>query len=159
MTSAPWFAHAFYQPNPASANNVASVLLPAAGTRIRHMRATGSMTHLPNPTNVVGDDGIFFGLVGIFPGSSPGVPSLANAANWESGFWGRPSITATEELLFTGGGSIPSRRLYFDVEFDCALGDGGSAGAIYAGFQAMYVDANHALPLVAATISVWGYTP
>lgn len=159
MTSAPFFAHAFYSPNPASANNVGSVLLLAAGTRIRHMRATGSMTHLPYPNNVAGDDGIFFGLVGIFPGSSPGVPSVANAANWETGFWGRPSITATEEILATGGGAVPYRRLYFDVEFDCALGDGGTAGVIYVGFQALYVDVNHSLPLVAASVSIWGYTP
>ena len=159
MTSAVYQASQNYHPAGATANDISTVFLFAAGTRVRHVRVCGAVTYLPYPTNVVGDDGIYFGVVGVFPGAAPGVPSLANEAQWRAGFWGRPDTSATEALTYLAATIPGERRTYFTVEFDCSLGDGGGAGALYCGYQALYVDANHALPTVSASVTVWGFTP
>lgn len=142
---------------PGTANDVQAKIPMTVSQHPRHVRVTGAMSYLPYPTNVVGDDGLWLGIVATFPAASPAVPSVANAGQWMQGFWGRPNITATEQLFFTGGGTIASRRLYFDVEFDYEPDNGGNAGSFYIGYQQMYVDVNHVAPIVSATIQVWGY--
>ncbi len=139
------------------ANNVASVITLAANNHIRHVRLTGTTTYTAYPTGVVGDDDTFLGVQATFPAAAPGVPSQANAGLWVTGYWGRARINATEENFYAGGGAIPNRRVYWELDFDWSL-DAGQTGAIYVGHQAAFVDVNHSLPLVGATMTAWGFT-
>lgn len=156
MTTGPLLTAAHYFGPGFVANDVTNVQAYTVSQHPRHVRVTGAVTYLQEPNNVVGDDGILLGVVATFPAAAPAVPSIANAGQWMAGFWGRPSITATEEILFPGS-ALPYRRTYFDVEFDYEPNNGGNAGALYCGYQALYVDANHSLPLVAASVVTWGY--
>lgn len=157
MTTTQFIATANYNGPGASSSDVQNKLSLTVSQHIRHVHLTGAMTYLPYPTNVVGDDGMWLGIVAVFPAATPTVPLPANASQWSQGFWGRPSITAAENLFVTGATTIPARRLYFDVEFDYEPDNGGNAGALYIGYQQMYVDPNHTTPLVSATVQVWGY--
>jgi hypothetical protein len=157
MTTGPFLTAFMYLPPPASANAVSLVQPITVSQHPRHVRVTGAVTYTSYATNVVGDDGILLGVVATFPSVAPAVPSLVNAGQWMGGFWGRPPTTATEQLIYLTGTIVGPRRTYFDVEFDYEPENGGNAGALYVGHQALYVDPNHALPTVAATVTMWGY--
>jgi hypothetical protein len=157
MTTTPLFTTNHYGPVSFIASQVSQVAAFTVSQHPRHVRVTGSVTYIAYQTNVVGDDGILLGIVAAYPAVAPPIPSEANAASWVPGFWGRPNIVSTEEC---GSVAVPNnflRRTYFDVEFDYEPDNGGAAGALYMGHAAIYVDANHSLPLVGASVTTWGY--
>ncbi len=139
------------------ANNVSSMFALQANYHLRHVRVTGNMTWLPLPTNVVSDDGAYMGVQAVAPAVAPAVPSVANAGIWVSMFWGRPPITATEVVDDIAQAWLRPYRWFFDFEFDCNV-DLGAVGALYVGWQEIYVDANHTAPDVSYTCIATGYT-
>jgi len=129
-----------------------------SGTQhVRHVRLRGTITWQAHPTNVIGDDGILFGLKAVYPAAAPGVPSLANAGQWIDGLWGRPRVTATELVYLTGASGPPSVRWFIEEDVDYNTQGFGTAGAIYVGHQQLYVDVNHGAPDVSWSFTAWGY--
>jgi hypothetical protein len=130
----------------------------AANDHVRHIRLSGTITMVPYPTNVVGDYAVLMGLVATFPAAAPPVPSTANAQSWVAGFWGRPTIDATELMYLTGGGTIPAVRWHWHIDVDYAI-DAAGAGGLYFGHQQLFIDPNHQTPLIGFSMNAWGYAP
>jgi len=137
-----------------------SVRLSANITGTQHLRrveVSGSMVFGAYPTNVLGDNGAFIGIVTKFPVGAPPAPTQANASAWANGWWGRPVIDSVELIYLVATTNIPAVRYNFHIFFDYHAAGGGTAGALYVGHQQMYVDANHAAPNVSFTLRAWGY--
>lgn len=141
-----------------AASDVRLVATIAAAEHLRHVRIVGSDCYQPYPTNVLGDNGIWLGVLAVFPAAAPVVPSFANAATWRPGFWGRAVIDSVESMTFALSSTIPGIRYNWHIDFDYAPEGGGSAGGLYVGYQQMYVDANHVTPVVGYTTRAWGIT-
>lgn len=139
------------------ASSVIQVATMAANDHIIRVRLIGTLTFNPKPTNVMGDDGIFLGILATFPAAAPPAPTAANGNTWIHGWWGRPPITACEAVYWPPAGSLPAYRWHFDIDVPYQPDNGGSAGALYVGTQQMYVDANHATIDTSYTLSMWGY--
>lgn len=142
----------------AAASGVRLVATIGATDHLRHVRIVGSQVFQPYPTNVVSDNGCWFGVLAVFPAAAPVVPSFANAATWRSGWWGRPVIDSHEPMWLTGITSPSNFHNNFHIEFDYAIEGNGVAGGLYVGYQQMYVDANHVNPIVSYTTAAWGIT-
>lgn len=156
MTAQPWVWWDNWTTGSVAASSHRAAILSAT-QHLRHVRLSGTVTFGIYPTNVIGDNGILIGVTAVFPDAAPPAPSLANAASWSDGWWGRPYIDAFEPIYWSGVTNQPAIRYFWHLEFDYQVSGGGSAGALYVGHQQLYIDANHVAPNFSASFQGWGY--
>lgn len=157
MTNAPKYWTNDYS-SVGAANGTFNVFALAANDHVRHVTVNGTVTLAGYPTNVIGDYAVWFGLVATFPAVAPVVPSNANSSSWRAGYWGRIRPDAVETAWYVNTTTLPAVRWFWHVDIDYSL-DATQAGAMYIGFQQVFVDANHQTPIIGLSISAWGYAP